>query len=153
MCIKPKSIYQTEEPYPQQLFLRYTRRDVVVVQHRRWRLDDVFGGLPGAAEAVVPGHGEVLIAAAAVLQLKHLTGDHGVLLGHAAHDTTTLVLTFKCIHACQICYAWKSKNNINMSTWRNLPRELASPVQLWFLFIIFYFISVDCYLIDQQQLW
>lgn len=55
------------------------------MQHCRRRLDDVFGGLSGAAEAVVSGHGKVLVAAAAVLQLKHLARDDGVLLGHAAH--------------------------------------------------------------------
>lgn len=53
------------------------------------RLDDVLGGLSCAAEAIVPGHGEVLVAAAAVLQLKHLTGYHRVLFGHTAHKTTT----------------------------------------------------------------
>lgn len=55
------------------------------MQHCRGRLDDVFGGLSGTAEAVVSGHGKVLVAAAAVLQLKHLAGDDGVLLGHTAH--------------------------------------------------------------------
>lgn len=55
------------------------------MQHRGRGLDDVFGRLPGAAEAVVPGHGKVLVAAAAVLQLEHLAGDDGVLLGHTAH--------------------------------------------------------------------
>lgn len=51
------------------------------MQHSGGRLDDVLGRLAHAAEAVVPGHGEVLVAAAAVLQLKHLTGDDRVLLG------------------------------------------------------------------------
>lgn len=55
------------------------------MQHCRGRLDDVLGGLSGAAEAVVSGHGKVLVAAAAVLQLKHLAGDDCVLLGHTAH--------------------------------------------------------------------
>lgn len=57
------------------------------MQHCRGRLDDVLGGLSGAAEAVVSGHGKVLVAAAAVLQLKHLAGDDCVLLGHTAHRT------------------------------------------------------------------
>lgn len=52
------------------------------MQHTGGWLDDVLGGLALAGEAVVPGHGKVLIAAAAVLQLKHLTGDDRVLLGH-----------------------------------------------------------------------
>lgn len=52
------------------------------MQHTGGWLDDVLGGLALAGEAVVPGHGKVLIAAAAVLQLKHLAGDDRMLLGH-----------------------------------------------------------------------
>jgi len=77
-----------QRPYPQQVLLGYARGNIVVVQHCRRRLDDVFGGLSGAAEAVVPRHGEVLVAAAAVLQLEHLAGDHRVLLRHTAHTHT-----------------------------------------------------------------
>ena len=62
--------------HPQQVVLGHAGRDVVEVEHGGGRLDDVFGGLAGAAEAVVARHGEVLVAAAAVLQLKHLAGDH-----------------------------------------------------------------------------
>lgn len=59
------------------------------MQHCRRRLDNVLGGLSSAAEAVVPGHGEVLVAAAAVFQLEHLTGDDGVLLGDAGTKKTS----------------------------------------------------------------
>ncbi len=58
------------------------------MQHTGGRLDDVLGRLAGAGEAVVTRHSEVLIAAGAVIQLKHLTGDHSVLLRHATHTHT-----------------------------------------------------------------
>ena len=70
------------DTHPQQVVLGHARRDVVEVEHSRGGLDDVLGGLAGTAEAVVARHGEVLVAAGAVLQLKHLAGDHRVLLGH-----------------------------------------------------------------------
>lgn len=76
--------------HPEELLLGYAGRNVVVVQHCRRRLDDVLGGLPGAAEAVVPGHGEVLVAAAAVVQLEHLTGDDRVLLGDTRHKKKSM---------------------------------------------------------------
>lgn len=66
-----------------QLRLAQGGRGVVEVQHGGGRLDDVAAGLQ-AAEAVVPGQAEVLVAAAAVGQLKHLAGNHRLLLGHAA---------------------------------------------------------------------
>lgn len=56
------------------------------MQHCRWRLDYVLGGLSSTAEAVVPGHGEVLVAAASIVQLKHLTGDDCMLLGDTGHN-------------------------------------------------------------------
>lgn len=65
-----------------QLVLAEGGRGVVEVQHGGGRLDDVPAALC-AAEAVVSGQTEVLVAAAAVLQLKHLTGNHRLLLGHA----------------------------------------------------------------------
>lgn len=71
--------------HPLQVVFTDAGRHVVEVQHTRRRLDDVLGGLTGAGEAVVAGHGEVLVAAGAVLQLEHLTGDDGVLLRHADH--------------------------------------------------------------------
>lgn len=52
------------------------------MQHGGRRLDDVPAALC-AAEAVVSGQTEVLVAAAAVWQLKHLAGNHCLLLGHA----------------------------------------------------------------------
>lgn len=52
------------------------------MQHGSRRLDDVPVALC-AAEAVVSGQTEVLVAAAAVWQLKHLAGNHCLLLGHA----------------------------------------------------------------------
>lgn len=54
---------------------------IVEVQHSSWRLDDVPVAVC-AAEAVVSGQAEVLIAAAAISQLKHLTGNHCLLLGN-----------------------------------------------------------------------
>lgn len=57
-------------------------RGVVEMQHGSRRLDDVPVALR-AAEAVVSGQTEVLVAAAAVWQLKHLAGNHRLLLGHA----------------------------------------------------------------------
>ena len=54
------------------------------MQHTGGRLDDVLGRLADTGEAVVARHGKVLVAAAAVLQLKHLAGDDRVLLGHTA---------------------------------------------------------------------
>lgn len=59
------------------------------MQHCRRGLNDVLGGLSSAAEAVVPGHGEVLVAAAAVVQLEHLTGDDSMLLGDAGDERTS----------------------------------------------------------------
>lgn len=56
-------------------------RSVVEVQDGGRRLDDVPTALR-TAEAVVPGQTEVLVAAAAIRQLKHLTGNHRLLLGH-----------------------------------------------------------------------
>lgn len=64
-----------------QLLLAECRRGVVEVQDGGGRLDDVPAALR-AAEAVVSGQTEVLVAAAAVRKLKHLTGNHCLLLGH-----------------------------------------------------------------------
>lgn len=58
-------------------------RGVVEVQDGGGRLDDVPAAL-WAAEAIVSGQTEVLVAAAAVGQLEHLTGNHRLLLGHTA---------------------------------------------------------------------
>lgn len=55
---------------------------VVEVQDGGGRLDDVPAALC-IAEAVVSGQAKVLVAAAAVGQFKHLTGNHRLLLGHA----------------------------------------------------------------------
>ena len=44
-------------------------------------MDDVPAAL-SAAEAVVPGQTEVVVAAAAVRKLEHLTGNHRLLLGY-----------------------------------------------------------------------
>lgn len=54
---------------------------VVEVQDGGRRLNDVPAALR-TAEAVVSGQTEVLVAAAAVRQLKHLTRNHCLLLGH-----------------------------------------------------------------------
>lgn len=56
-------------------------RGIVEVKDSGGRLDDVPAALC-TAEAVVSGQTEVLVAAAAVGQLKHLTGNHCLLLGH-----------------------------------------------------------------------
>lgn len=56
-------------------------RGVVEVQDGSWWLDDVPAALC-AAEAVVPGQTEIMVAAAAVRKLKHLTGNHRLLPGH-----------------------------------------------------------------------
>lgn len=64
-----------------QLVLAQGGRRVVEVQDGGGRLDDVPAALC-VAEAVVPGQAEVLVAAAAVGQLKHLTWNHSLLLGH-----------------------------------------------------------------------
>lgn len=68
-------------PHLVQLVFGEGGRGVVEVQHGGRRLDDVPATL-WAAEAVVSGQIEVLIAAAAIRQLKHLTGNHRLLLGH-----------------------------------------------------------------------
>lgn len=69
-------------PHLEQLVLAEGGRGVVEVQHGgRW-LDDVPAAV-GAAESIVSGQTEVLVAAAAVGQLKDLTGNDGLLLGHA----------------------------------------------------------------------
>lgn len=68
-----------------QLLLAEAGRGVVEVQNGGGRLDDVPAVLD-AAEAVVSGQTEVLEAAAAVVQLKHLAGNHRLLLGHADAD-------------------------------------------------------------------
>lgn len=65
-----------------QLVLAEGGRGVVEVQDGGGRLDDVPAALR-AAEAVVSGQTEVLVAAAAVGQLEHLAGNHRLLLGHA----------------------------------------------------------------------
>jgi len=64
-----------------QLVLAQGGRGVVEVQDGGGRLDDVPRALR-TAEAIVPAQTEVLVAAAAVRQLEHLTGDHRLLLGH-----------------------------------------------------------------------
>lgn len=64
-----------------QLVLAEGGRGVVEVQDGGGRLDDVPAALR-AAETVISGQTEVLVAAAAVRQLKHLTGNHRLLLGH-----------------------------------------------------------------------
>lgn len=60
-------LYEDMFPHPLKIVLADTRRDVIEMQDAGRRLDDVFRGLTGAGEAVVPGHGEVLITAGAVL--------------------------------------------------------------------------------------
>lgn len=64
-----------------QLVLAEGGRGVVEVQDGGGRLDDVPAALC-AGEAVVSGQTEVLVAAAAVGQLKNLTGNDRLLLGH-----------------------------------------------------------------------
>lgn len=64
-----------------QLVLAESGRGIVKVQDGGRRLDDVPAALR-AAEAVVSGQTEVLVAAAAVGKLKHLTGNHRLLFGH-----------------------------------------------------------------------
>lgn len=54
------------------------------MQHVARVLDAVFGGLLGGREAVVSGAVEVFEAARAVLQVVELSGNDGLLLGHAA---------------------------------------------------------------------
>lgn len=68
-------------PHLLQLVLAEGGWGVVEVQDGGGRLDDVPAAVR-AAEAVVSGQAEVLVAAAAVGQLKHLTGNHRLLLGH-----------------------------------------------------------------------
>lgn len=67
--------------YVEQLLLGEGRRGVVEVQDGGRRLDDVSVAV-SAAEAVVSGQAEVLVAAAAVSQLKHLAGNHRLLPGY-----------------------------------------------------------------------
>lgn len=62
---------------------------VVEVQDGGRRLDDVPTALR-TAEAVVPGQTEVPVAAAAVRQLKHLTGNHRLLLGHTGEEVVVI---------------------------------------------------------------
>lgn len=69
-----------------QLLLVQGWRRVVEVQDGGRRLDDVPAAL-GVAEAVVSGQAEVLVAAAAIGQLKHLTGNHRLLLGDTEGPT------------------------------------------------------------------
>lgn len=69
--------------YLVQLVLAERGRGVVEVQDGGGRLDDVPAALC-AAEAVVSGQTEVLVAAAAIRKLKHLTRNHCLLLGHTA---------------------------------------------------------------------
>lgn len=71
--------------YFEQLVLGESGRAVVEVQHGGRRLDDVPAAVR-AAEVIVSGQTEVLIAAAAVGQLKHLAGNHSLLFGHAEED-------------------------------------------------------------------
>lgn len=60
---------------------------VVEVQHSGGWLDDVPTAVC-AAEAVISGQTEVLVAAAAISQFKHLTGNHCLLLGHTGEEGT-----------------------------------------------------------------
>lgn len=66
-----------------QLVLAEGGGGVVEVQDGGRRLNDVPAALR-TAEAVVSGQTEVLVAAAAVGQLEHLTRNHRLLLGDAA---------------------------------------------------------------------
>lgn len=68
---------------------RGVRLCIEKVQHVAGVLDAVFSCLLWGGEAVVSGPVEVLEAAAAVFQLVALTGDDGLLLGHAARGRTT----------------------------------------------------------------
>ena len=66
-----------------QLVLTEGGRGIVEVQDGCGRLNDVPAAVC-ATEAIVSGQAEVLVAAAAAVgQLKHLTGNHHLLLGHA----------------------------------------------------------------------
>lgn len=65
-----------------QVLLAESGRGVVEVQDGGGGLDDVPAALD-AAEAVVPAQTEIMAAAAAAAELEHLTGNNGVLLGHA----------------------------------------------------------------------
>lgn len=60
-------------------------RGVVEVQDSSRRLDDISAGLC-TAEAVVPGQTKVMVAVAAIRQLKHLTGNDRLLLGHTGEE-------------------------------------------------------------------
>lgn len=68
-----------------QLLLTEGGRGVVEVQDGGGRLDDVPAAV-GSAEAVVSGQTEVAVAAAGVAELKHLAGNHRLLLGHAEEE-------------------------------------------------------------------
>lgn len=72
--------------YLVQLVLAERGRGVVEVQDGGGRLDDVPAALC-AAEAVVSGQTEVLVAAASIRKLKHLTRNHCLLLGHTVGRT------------------------------------------------------------------
>lgn len=71
--------------YLLQLMLAESGRGIVEVQDGSRRLDDVPGGVR-TAEAVIPRQTEVLVASAAIRQLKHLTGNHRLLLGHTEEE-------------------------------------------------------------------
>lgn len=63
------------------------------MQHVARVLDAVFGRLLRRGEPVVPGAVEVFETARAVVQLIALTGDDGLLLGHAAGKEDQTVRT------------------------------------------------------------
>lgn len=94
--------------YFEQLVLSESGRAVVEVQHGGGRLDDVPAAVR-AAEAVVSGQTEILIAAAAVGQLKHLAGNHSLLLGHAEEDKATKA--FKKHRKWAFIHVWASPTN------------------------------------------
>lgn len=72
---------QIQNHYLLHLMLVESGWGIVKVQDSSRRLDDISATLC-TAEAVVPGQSEVLVAVAAIRQLKHLTRNHRLLLGH-----------------------------------------------------------------------
>lgn len=77
------------------LMLVESGRGVVEVQDGSRCLDDISAALR-SAKAVVPGQTEVLVAVAAIRQLKHLTGNHLLLLGHTGEEGMVLKMSPVC---------------------------------------------------------
>lgn len=103
-----------------QLVLAERGRGVVEVQNGGGRLDDVPAALR-AAEAVVSGQTEVLVAAAAIGELKHLTRNHGLLLRHTAGWT---------LGQPGISNSWK-QNPHKLGTEVAKSQFLKGPLEVW----------------------